>query len=227
MQFRHVLVPIAALLLAGCGSSTSVSNANFAKAINVPLSKVCIRLTPGFLGQIGTKYPLSVPLKPYQANVAMSAEDAKNTNAQIFRALDALVKAGLITSTDAQVKAELSNKQVPGKIYSLTDAGKKALQRPDWLAFCAAHYKVVKVVNFTVPGKEMDGTTGSTVNFTAAPTNVPAWATSEAIKAEFPDFSKRLAAAMAQPQKGRADLVLMNDGWHASIPSLFFDGRLE
>ncbi len=75
--------------------------------------------------------------------------------------------------------------RVPAEVYSLTEAGKKALIWPDGLAFCAGHYKVVEVVNYTVAGKTMDGTTRSTANFTYPPTDVPSWAISEAIKNEF------------------------------------------
>lgn len=219
MLLRPMLVPVAAaMFLAGCGSSSSGSKADFAKAINVPLAKSCIRLDPanisGLATLTGTTYPLSLPME--QAGGMISADQANKWNTRKFGAFDALVKAGLLTSADAQVKAQFGNKTVPGKTYSLTDAGKKALQSPTYLAFCAGHYKVAEVVNYSVPGKEMDGTTGSQANFTYTSAEVPSWATSDAIKSKFPEFSKNLAT-MAQPQQGRADLVLMSDGWQAHI----------
>lgn len=226
MQLRSVLAPTLAplamaLLLAGCGSSTSASKANFAKAIDVPLAKRCISLDPtNITGPLltGTTYPLSLPIE--QAGGTLSAEQTAQSNTRTFGPFDALVKAGLLTSAEAAVKPQFGNKQVPGKIYSLTEVGKKVLARPNWLAFCAGHYKVAEVVNYTVPGKEMDGTTGSEVNFTYHPDAVSAWATNDAIKAEFPEFSKNLSTSTEQPPKGRADLVLMSDGWQASISSL-------
>lgn len=219
MPFHPVLITIAgALTLVGCGSSTSASKANFAKAINVPLGKDCINLNPASAGPLMTiaSYPLALPLD--QGGEMIDAARVKASNDHKFGPFDALVKAGLLTSTDAQVKAMFGNKQVPGKIYSLTTEGKAALQRPDYVAFCAGHYKVGEVVNYSVPGKAIDGTTGSEVNFTYTPGDLPSWATSEAIRARFPSFYKTVT--MSQPQKGRARLVLMSDGWQASIQSM-------
>lgn len=219
MLFRHMLIPVAAaLLLAGCGSSSSASNANFAKAINVQLAKSCISLNPAShpLPTSNYAYPLTMPLETAAGTI--SAAEADKWNGLNFGPFDALVKVGLLTVADAQAKQQFGNKMVPGKTYSLTDAGKKSLQRPNYISFCVGHYKVAEVVNYSVPGKEIDGTTGSEVNFTYTPAAVPSWATSDAIKATFPSFYQ--AVAMSQPQKGRADLVLMSNGWQASIDNL-------
>lgn len=200
MQFRFTLVPVAAaLLLAGCGSSTSASKDNFAKAIHAELAKPdrCIVIDPGLVQSSDATYPLKV-------------ESMKTDS------LDALVKAGLLTVADTQVPAMFGGRLIPGKAYSLTGKGKSALR--SGRLFCAGHYKVAEVVNYTVPGKEMDGTTGSEVNFTYVPTDVPSWATSDAIKAVYPDFYKNVSST--QPRKGQADLVLMSDGWQAPHVSL-------
>lgn len=221
MRIHTTLISVAAaLLLAACGSSTSASKSNFAKAIDVPLAKACLKLDPtDVTGMLlsGHIYPLEMPTN--QAGIAVSAAQAAEWNTRNFGAFDALVKAGLLTSADAQVKEPYGAKKVPGKIYSLTAAGKKALQRPEWVSFCAGTYKVDEVVNFTVPGNEM-GQTYSQANFTYTPTNVASWATSDAVKSAYPEFSKSLEAAKTQPLKGRADMVLMNDGWKAHIDTL-------
>lgn len=211
MQFRPVLAPAAAaLLLAGCGSSTSASKANFAKAINTALANGCITVNPQQGGTMTATnaFPLSAAFA--QPSLMMSAAYAKAMNQRMFAPLHALVKAGILTEKDAQVRFE--NKMAPGRVYSLTSIGKQARQSQTGTLLCAGHYKVVEVVDYTVPSSGL-GETISEVTYTYSPTGVPAWATSEAVKTAFPYFTKRLAPN----QKGRATVVLKNNGWSADL----------
>lgn len=213
MHFRAMLVPAAAVLaLAGCSSSGG--KADFAKAINTQLGKTCLTLNPTRLtGPLmgGTTYPLSMSFAT--AGGWTSKAEAEQRNKRGFGPFDALVKAGLLTSKKEDVKAAYSNKKVPGKVYSLTPTGETYLQKKSYVAFCAGHYKVAEVTNFTTPGKAIDGKTRSTATFTYVADDVPAWASKDAIKAEFPDFYK----AVTTKQQGKADLVKMAKGWQASI----------
>lgn len=178
MQSRHLLVPLCiVLLLAGCSSATSASKANFAKAISVALTKRCITVDPGGLLVLGSGYPIDTGMPD--------------------SGLDALVKAGLLTHKHAGF----------GHVYSLTATGKKALE-PSSLhgtAFCAGHYKLAEVVDWTAPGHLM-GETISEVTYTYSPVDIAPWARTAAVRTTFP---KRFAAQ----QKAQAQLVLKNDGW--------------
>lgn len=214
MHFRSCISAVGiALLLAACSSATDANKDNFTKAINGELAKKCVTVNPGgTLGGGGPTYPNSQPLAV--AGGMRSAEDAQEANKRHFGQFDALVSAGLLTVADADVKPMFGKTLVPGKVYSLTAVGKTALRDPKYKAFCAGHYKVDQVVKFTQPGNAM-GTTISEVNFTYSATDVPSWATSDEMKAAFPSMAEHLAPG----QKGRATMVLNNDGWGAELPS--------
>lgn len=220
MRPSTVLIAVTCLatLLVGCNSSTSASKYNFAKAINVMLAKRsnCIRLVPNVLGN--TTYPWTIKIyRPgeFSLDGTLTANKAKQENAKMFSQLNAMVKAGLFTSTDIQVNDGWpSNKLVPAIKYSLTEAGKRALQSPKSIAFCMGHFKVTKIVSYTEPGRGLGGTMQSQVKFTYIARGVPAWATSSAINY----YAKNLAAAITHPQKGgSADVRLMNNGWKAEF----------
>jgi hypothetical protein len=205
------LAVLALPLLTGCGSAKEASKGNFEKAINAKLEKQCIDL------QVRTaftssshEFPLSVAT--VQTGRGMSAERAAESNAQSLGPLDALAKVGLVTASDGQVK-ELGwggNKEVPGKIYSLTDAGAKALRDRKSTVFCAGRYQVAEVVSFTEPGNAM-GVTISRVKYTVKAVDVPAWANDEAIKSAFPQIQQHIE----DKTERNATLVLQNDGWSA------------
>jgi len=221
MQIRPVLIPIAAaLLLTGCGSSTSASKSNFAKAINTALAKNCIAVSPHSMSNAlavnGSKYPVTVKETKATGNgfLGISEKAAKDANARAFGPFDALVKAGLLTSTSGQIKPRLGPAG-PGKTYSLTATGKKALKDKNGTTFCAGHWQVKEITNFTEPGKAIDGATRSTVQFTYAAADVPKW-TQAAIEAGYPNLKQEIGT----PGKGRADLVLTNNGWEAQVDTL-------
>jgi hypothetical protein len=104
---------------------------------------------------------------------------------------------------------------MPGKEYSLTDAGTKALAKPGRSAFCIGHRKVDDVAQFSEPSSGF-GQTVSQAKYTYTVADLPAWAKDASVMAAFPD----LAEVLKQKREGRADLVLMNDGWEAQ-PAAF------
>lgn len=182
MRFGPVLALLgAALLVAACGSTTSASKANFAKAISTTLTKRCISVDPTEFATLGNgSYPVDITRRGSQ--------------------LDAFVKAGLLTDKRGGF----------GHVYSLTAAGKRALD-PSSLnhtAFCAGHYKLDEVVDWTVPGHFM-GLTTSQVTYTYSPVDIQPWAQTVAVKGA---LSKRFM----HKQRGQATLVLKNDGWSVS-----------
>ncbi len=221
MQLRSVLIPTtAALLLAGCGSSTSPSKSNFAKAINTALAKDCIVANPSAnmsMAVTGHQYPVGVQEEKAVPGMfgGTSQADADKQNAANFGPFDALVKAGLLTVTTGQVQDPIFHKPAPGKTYSLTPAGEKALRNKDGLAFCAGHWQVKEVTNFTEPGKAFTGATMSEARFTYEAADVPQWV-KVAADAGFPNLQQTVGTL----GKGRADLTLTNNGWEAGIASM-------
>jgi hypothetical protein len=210
----YVSVISIALLLTACESGKDASKSNFAKAIDAKFAERCISVDPGNLFFNGKTYPLSAPMKTAGNHGFENTTEAqaKTANEQKFSQMDALVKSGMLIEKDAPVKPMFGNEMVPGRVYTLTDAGKKALQRADSSALCVGHYKVDEVVDFTVPGSAM-GATISSVNYSYSPTDVASWATDDAVKAAFPNLASKLAPG----QKGRATLVLKNNGWSAGM----------
>jgi len=220
MRTHVVLLSLAAAVaLAGCGSSKSASKSNFAKAINATLSKDCISINPtGGLNAFtnGSKYPIDVR-KVEASNsffTRVTQEEADKRNAENFGRFEALVKAGLLTSTSGEVK-DFMGHPAQGNSYALTPEGEKALQRKDYSAFCVGHWQVKEVTNFTEPGKAIDGATRSSAQFTYVAAEIPAWA-SVAEDAGYPGLKEQLESE----GKGSADLVLTNEGWEAHVRTL-------
>lgn len=188
-------------LPAGFSPSMSASKGHFTKAIDAQLAKQCIAIDLGTL----TPFPISI------AN-----------NDVNFARYNVLAKAGLLTAVDSWVKPSqyseimAGTQTVPGKTYSLTDEGRQALRDPRTTIFCAGHYKVDDVVDFTVPGNAM-GETISQVTFTYSPSDVPAWVNT-GVQAAFPSLAKELAPK----QQGEATMVLKNDGWEAEVKLSMF-----
>jgi hypothetical protein len=187
---------------AGFTSSMSASKGNFTKAIDAQFAKQCITIDL----ESSTSFPVSI------AN-----DDASFARYNVF------VKAGLLTAVDSWVKPSTifgiapGTQTVPGKTYSLTDEGRQALRDPRATVFCAGHYKVDEVVDFTVPGNSM-GATISRVTFTYSPSDVPAWVSSTGMQAMFPSLAKE----PAPKQQGEATMVLKNDGWEAEVELSMF-----
>src|SRR5689334_9456477 len=186
----------------GFSSSMSASKDNFIKAIDAQLAKQCITIN------LESMTPLPVSIANSDVN---------------FARYNVLAKAGLLTAVDSWVKRPTifaiaaGTQTVPGKTYSLTDEGRQALRDPKATIFCAGHYKVDEVVDFTVPGNAM-GETMSRVTFTYSPSDVPAWVSSTGVQTAFPG----LAQELAPKQQGEATMVLKNDGWQAEVDLSMF-----
>lgn len=199
-------------LMTGCGSAKDANKDNFENAINAQLNESCIGVQfPLNMFSTTTTFPISIQL--IQSRRSDPDQVAKQ-NAEMLAPYEALVGAGLLAGSDGQVKQTSwgGEKEAPGKIYSLTDAGKKALYKPTSTAFCAGRLKVNEVINFTEPGNAM-GVTISQVTYTVKAVDVPAWAQSEAVKSAFP----KLANQIENQSERQATLILQNDGWKAEI----------
>lgn len=219
MRYRMIFVVVAATaLLAGCGSSKDASKSNFQSAIDNAMTKDCVVVGPGMnLLASSHSYPVSMALS--QSNMFQNADQTKQMNDRMTAPYEALVKAGLLEGKDDQVPMLGANSQkVPGRTYSLTENGKKFLIDQDRTGFCAAHYKVDEVTEFTQPGTAMGGQTMSMAKFTYSAVDIADWAKSDDMKSVFTDLNKQLTPK----QEGRAELVLMNDGWTAHIEHGFF-----
>lgn len=212
MHVRHLALAFGVTLaLSACGSSKDASKANFAKAIDTYYAGHCVAInfpmgTAWFAKFAdGGGFPASV------ANAVEAGHPERRPGAPF----EALEKVGLLTSKPAEVRAGMFGATTPGKEYTLTDAGKKALEKEGRTAFCVGHRAVDEVVQFTEPNNGM-GQTVSRAKYTYSVTDVPAWAKDPDVQAAFPDLAQRLKPK----QDAHVDLVLMNDGWSAS-PSPF------
>ncbi|KVL28714.1 hypothetical protein WS97_25550 [Burkholderia territorii] len=212
MKTNTVFFSVAvAILLAACGSKKDASNSNFKEAIDAHLAKSCVTVRPGgFMG--GDAYPISVTL--HVPDNFTSPQQTAERNADSTRPYEVLVKAGLLTTKDGTTKQVSmfgsGPKDVPTRIYDVTDAGKKVLADPNGkgTGLCAARYKVDEVVRFTEPSNAM-GSTMSEVSYTFSPIDIADWAKSTDIQQVYTG----LASELADHQKGRTMLVLASDGW--------------
>jgi hypothetical protein len=173
----------------GFGSDPSrADKSTFARVIDAQLARHC------FFIQLfhSTKFPVSI-----------ATEDPH------LHQYDALVHAGLLTATDGEVRSLLITlPPVPGRTYSLTDQGRQTLLDTSYPAFCAGHYAVDEVLEFTIPGPA-HGVTVTEVSYSFSPHDVSIWATNPEVQAAFPGLANKLAPK----QTAQIDLVLTNHGW--------------
>jgi hypothetical protein len=206
---RKLIAPaVLACFLAACGSSKEASNSNFEKALNKHYAKECITVEPVTLSGDGNKYPVTIVL---QTKDSYGEAKADAMNAQTTRYFDGLVDAGVlaVSTGTKQEKSWLGNREftAPTKIYSLTDAGKKALVQPDSLALCIGHYKVDDVTRFSEPSNAL-GHTIPEVAFTVSPVDVPDWAKDDKLTKLY-----RLDQRLSAHAKANRTMVLASDGW--------------
>lgn len=209
MKRKLIASTVFACFLAACGSSKEASNSTFEKALDKHYAKACITVSPSTFSADGNTYPITVPLVAKAAWQQQSQVD--DLNARKTQDFDALVDAGVLSVSNGTKPAPawVGNREstVPTKIYSLTDAGKKALVRPDGPAFCIGHYKVDDVTRFSEPSNAL-GHTISEVAFTVSPVDVPDWAKNDKVAKAFD-----LDRALAGHAKANRTMVLASDGW--------------
>lgn len=209
MNRKLIASTVFACFLAACGSSKEASNSTFGKALDKHYAKECITVSPSTFSADGNAYPITVPLvakSPWQQQAQVDGLNARKT-----QEFDALVDAGVLSVSNGTKPAPAwaSNREstAPTKIYSLTDAGKKALLRPDGPAFCIGHYKVDDVTRFSEPSNAL-GHTISEVAFTVSPVDVPDWAKNDKVAKVF-----NLDRALSGHTKANRTMVLASDGW--------------
>lgn len=179
------------LALAACGDKKAASAENFKAALTDHFQHHCIFITP------------SVGLAAFPVTVTGDDDTAR---------YDALVDAGLLsasgTASEHPGLLGIGTVRTQSKVYALTDKGKSLFQNGDAAdrGFCAGHYQVDSVGQFTQPAPQ-DGTTVSTVNFTVTP-QLEDWVSN-------PSVQSRYGAQLAQLHRtdDHAKLVLTNDGW--------------
>ncbi len=195
-----------------CTSKTAATKGNFKAAIQAQLDKnpVCISASvptevPSFNGQLGPD-----------------------------KQLEPLVEVGLVNRSQAMVRrasmdfmfGDRRPKQVPGYRYELSDLGKKyARTLPHQMLgfggssanFCYGNRKVVEVVRYTQPGAAM-GMTISEVTYTWKLADIADWAKNPDVEKTY--YTAQFLKVADTPQQATMDLVLSNDGWHASNSGL-------
>lgn len=209
MKIKFIVPTLLVVLLVACDSSKDATNSNFEKAANAHFSKDCIKLKPVVFSAQNSSYPLTVTLQT--KNNFIKQEQLDNDNASRTRPLDLLVKAGVLSVQDS-TKKEMPifgkvEVEVPTKIYSLTDMGKKSLEKEDGTGFCIGHYKVDEVVRFSQPNNAF-GQTVSQVNLTVSPVDVPKWVENDDLQKFY-----KLDQTLTKRSKTTRTFVLASDGW--------------
>ena len=175
-------------LTAGC-KKTDDSRANFTKAINTYYAS-----RPACLWGEPKKFP-----------VQEDTSDSSKTSAY-----DALVDQGLLVRTSAEKKVLIiASKQVNN--YDLSDKGRSAwtanAQQPGYGNFCYGTRTVTTIDSYS-PTTDQPGAT-ATVNYHAAISTPPAWASAAETQNAYPDVKADLSGA------GPAAAMLTNtqNGW--------------
>lgn len=198
-------------LLVACNSPRDASEENFTKAINDELADKCIKVDPDGRHFLRRKdqYPVTMP-----------------TNAVHVERFDALVDVGVLKSSatttvnPSRRRTIISgSRKVPNKRYELTEEGKAALWSPEFLIFCAGHYEVKSIKDFTLPNDGADAKV-SKVRITYEAVDVPDWARSQPVLEFYPELKKKLIGE----REARVRLHLTNNGWKAVRSP--FDGRV-
>ena len=212
MTPRAFLALPLALALGACSNPKAASEANFKVAIQEHLAsqRACLVVAGGF------------PLELVAGGFALVKADL----------LDELVSVGLLASepirkevpknpwwTLMQPYSKRETKTVEGKRYSVTESGQAAVGVASRLhtSFCYGSYQVREVTNFTEPAQAA-GQTVSTASYTYSAAEIAGWAQgSEILRAASRLLARDLASG-SEPIKGRAVLVLAENGWmHAAM----------
>lgn len=196
----------AMIALAGCSSTPPINKAAVVAHIDHELAQpsACIALQPYATLPVATgkSYPVSVAISQWSASAG-----EWGMNRAPFAAL---ADAGLLTASHGTMQDPqfAVRHRVPSRVYALTGMGRAALQQPNGTAFCAGHYRLVKLTQFTKPGQASTGATIAFARFTYDVTGVPAWASSSAIRKEYPAAAKAIAQGQHARPDGLATLTL-------------------
>lgn len=191
-------VLLGAVVMEGCSNKHDASKSNFSAAIQ---------------DYLNTKKGACVVLPKKTMPFTLQKTGEWNINHEIERS-GALVKAGLLSGKDTQVKPDFGNQLVPGIEYSLTDEGKKYLVSDSgetlgpWPALCRGKLTVTAIDTFTEPSDAM-GMKISQVKFSYRVENAPDWAKSADLQAVNPQLKKD----MSDSASDKAVLISTSDGW--------------
>ncbi len=192
MRIRFGLVAgMGALLVAGGCKKTADVKPNFTSAIDTYYAA----------------YPACLWKHEVQFPVQADASDTTKTSSY-----DALYDQGLLTRTSAEKKELLVlSKRVTN--YDLSDKGRAAwkadTQQPGYGNFCYGTPKVTSIDANTPTNGQVGATT--TVNYHAAVSGAPGWATAAETQNAFPGVQASL-----QPSPAVATLTDTSNGWQVT-----------
>ncbi len=188
LQVGAVAMMAAAMVATGC-KKTDDSKLNYTNAINTYYAS-----RPACLWSDPMKFPA-------QADTS----DTSKTSG-----FDALVDQGLLTRTTAEKKVFiLGSKEVTN--YDLSDKGRSAWtpdqQQPGFGNFCYGTMKVTSIDSST-PTSSQPGS-NTTVNYHAAISGAPGWASAAETQTAFPSVGTNLSGPIA----ATATLTDTSNGW--------------
>ena len=182
---------LAVIALAGCDGAKTANKTNFKSALDRHYAGHCLFVTP------------SVGLSTYPASIDAASDTSR---------FDALVSAGLLAGSASAAEHPgplgIGTIRTQTKTYTLTDAGKAVFQ-PSSGGFCAGHYDVTSVDQFSAPTPK-DGRTVSEVDYSVVP-HMASWASNPSVQQR---YGAQLSAV--QGTRDRAELVLLDSGWVVS-----------
>ncbi len=192
MDTRFIPGIVLLAALAGCGDPKAASKSNFKSVLADHFAHHCIFVTP------------SVGLNAFPVTVADESEIGR---------YDALVSAGLLTS-HAQASEHpgvlgIGTVREQSHTYDLTDKGRSLFQNgaaENDRGFCAGHYQVDDVRDFTPPA-DVNGRTSSDVTFDVTP-ELSDWVKASEVQARYGD-----ELAHVTPTADRLTLVRDDHGW--------------
>ncbi|MFH4354883.1 MAG: hypothetical protein WDW21_05055 [Neisseriaceae bacterium] len=228
-------IPLVALLtlLSACSSPKEATESNFRKVLNDNFeTKDCAGITldsPQVAkGIYRSDLPdakevtkeAKLPLFYAYANPSQAGWNEDNAQRELKR-YNALVKVGLLSAKEKNIPESYlkamgqAEKTIQGIEYSLTEVGTKLAYTSSNgnVKFCAAHYKVDEIKNFTQPADVM-GMHVTEVRYVYSPANIADWAKNEEIKRTFPALQKSLEGK----QEAKEVFILTNKGWSQGRP---------
>lgn len=188
---KNLIPAFSIFILVGCSNSTDANKENFSKSVQDYLTQemACLK--------IGSRY----------LNKGLQSQ---------YLDLNELVKIGLLKKESLAPKSALTRRIDPTVRYSLTEQGQKISKTNKGrigsvTRLCYGDNELVGITNFTKPA-DMRGRTVSKVRYTYKVTNIADWAKTESVVQKFESLKEKLNSDNT-PLKGKATLVLTNNGW--------------